>query len=90
LATCCEIVTKKFAARVKVNNICRPDDPHARMLPGPGAPGDDAIFQYVKGIFLYFILASGHICPHAMRWLQNKFAMTIRVKNIFRPHDPDA
>jgi hypothetical protein len=54
LATCCEMVTKKYALTVRVNNIFRPDDPHAWVLPGPGAPGKDAIFQYAKRIFLYF------------------------------------
>ncbi len=54
----------------RVTNICRPDDPDAWVLRGPKAPGEDAIFQHVKGIFSYFFVAFGHICPHVVRWLQ--------------------
>ncbi len=65
----------KFAVAIRVNNLCSPDDPDAWVLPRPGAPGDDAIFQYVKEIFLYLIAAAaGHVCPHAVRWLQRNMS----------------
>ncbi len=40
LPICCEVVTRKFAVNIRVNNIFRPDDPHAWVLPGPGSPGE--------------------------------------------------
>jgi hypothetical protein len=58
--------------------------------PRPGAPGDDAIFQYVKGIFLYFYSC---LWPHLATCCEmdtKKFAVIVRVNNICRPDDPDA
>ncbi len=59
LPTCREVVTKKYAVTIRVNNIFRPDDPHARVLPWPGS--------WPRGYFYIFIVASGHIWPHAVR-----------------------
>jgi hypothetical protein len=50
---CREVVTKKFAVTIRVNNICRPDDPDAWVLPGPGTPGEDAVFQWSRGCCLW-------------------------------------
>ncbi len=78
---------KKFAVTIRVNNICRPDDPDAWVLPGPGTPGEDAIFQCVKGIFLLLPLGT---FAHMLWDSYIKFAITIRVNNLCRLDDLDA
>jgi len=47
----------------------------------------DAIFQYVKGIFLYFDCRCWAHLPTCREVVTRKYALTVRVNNIFRPHD---
>ncbi len=81
------MVIKKYALTVRVNNICRPDDPDAWVLSGPGTPGEDAIFQSAKGILLLLPLGT---FAHMLLDSYIKFAVTIRVNNLCRLDDPDA
>ncbi len=42
---------------IRGSNICRPDDPDASMLPGPGAPGKEYHLSVCQGnIFIFLLL----------------------------------